>query len=106
IVRYFESYISRPELKGGCPLMNAAIEADDANPVLRREAVRILDVLHDSIVNIVKNGIRFKQIRKGTDPDSCATVIIAALEGAIMMSKLRGNNHDIKRVIKHLEGLI
>src|SRR5687768_11625009 len=32
IFRYFESYISSPPVKGGCPLMNAAIEADDSNP--------------------------------------------------------------------------
>src|SRR5690349_19800896 len=103
IFRYFESYIATPALKGGCPLMNAAIEADDSNPVLRKEALKVLDVLRDSIVVILKNGIRYGQIRKDIDLQYYATVIIASLEGAIMMSKLRGNNQDIKRVIKHLE---
>lgn len=100
---YFESYVAKPEVKGGCPLMNAAIEADDSNPVLRREAVKILDVLHDSVVSILKNGIRFKQIKKQIDTEHYATLIIASLEGAIMMSKLRGDNRDIKRVIRHLD---
>lgn len=103
IFRYFESYITNPEVKGGCPLLNAAIEADDANPLLRKEALKILDILRDSVTTILKNGIRFKQISKDTDVEYIATIIIASLEGAIMMSKLRGNNHDIKRVIKHLE---
>lgn len=103
IIRYYESYVSKPELKGGCPLMNAAIEADDTNPILRKEAIRILDILHDSVVNILKNGVRYKQIRKDTDLNYYSTIFIASLEGAIMMSKLRGNNHDIRRVIKHLE---
>lgn len=104
VFRYFESYVTNPEVKGGCPLMNAAIEADDANPSLRKEAVKILDILRDSVSTILKNGIRFKQIKKETDLEYYATVMIASLEGAIMMSKLRGDNHDIKRVIKHLEG--
>jgi AcrR family transcriptional regulator len=103
VVRYFESYISSPAIKGGCPLMNAAIEADDSNPTLRKEAVRILDILRDSVIHILKNGIRFKQIRKDTDLEFHATIIISSLEGAIMMSKLSGNNQDIRRVIKHLE---
>lgn len=103
VFRYFESYITNPGVKGGCPLMNAAIEADDSNPTLRKEAVKILDVLRDSVTHILKNGIRYKQIKKGTDLEYYATMIIASLEGAIMMSKLRGNNHDIRRVIKHLE---
>lgn len=103
IFAYFQSYVVNPEVKGGCPLLNAAIEADDSNPVLRRQALKILTILRDSVETILKNGIRFKQIRKDIDLDYYATIIIASLEGAIMMSKLSGNNHDIKRVIKHLE---
>jgi TetR/AcrR family transcriptional regulator, transcriptional repressor for nem operon len=103
IFRYYESYVTRPELKGGCPLMNAAIEADDSNPVLRKEAVKVLDILRDSVTTILKNGIRYKQIKKETDLEFYSTLIIASLEGAIMMSKLRGDNQDIRRVIRHLE---
>ena len=103
VFRYFESYIKKPVVKGGCPLMNAAIEADDTNPALRKEAIKILDILRDSLTAILKNGIRFKQIRADTDLDYYATLVIASLEGAIMMSKLRGDNQDINRVIRHLE---
>lgn len=103
ILLYFESYITNPEVKGGCPLMNVAIEADDAHPLLRKEAVKILDILRDSVIAILKNGIKYNQIKKDTDLQYYATLIIASLEGAIMMSKLRGNNEDILRVKKHLE---
>jgi TetR/AcrR family transcriptional repressor of nem operon len=103
VFRYFESYITDPVVKGGCPLLNAAIEADDAHPVLRKTALRILDILRDSVVAILDNGIRYKQIRQDIDREFYATVIIASLEGAIMMSKLRGNNDDIRRVVRHLE---
>jgi TetR/AcrR family transcriptional repressor of nem operon len=103
IFTYFESYITDPEVKGGCPLMNAAIEADDAHPALRKEAVKILDILHQSVTTILKNGIKYNQIKKDIDVDYYASVIIAGLEGAIMMSKLRGNNQDILRVAKHLD---
>lgn len=106
IFKYFESYISNPEVKGGCPLMNAAIEADDAHPSLRKEAVKVLDILHQSMITILRNGIRYDQIRKDIDLDHYASLIIASLEGAIMMSKLRGNNDDIKRVSKHLNQLV
>ena len=103
IFGFFESYITNPEVKGGCPLMNAAIEADDSNPTLRREAVKVLDILSDSVKTILTNGIRYKQIKKDIDLEFYATLFIASLEGAIMLSKLRGNNNDIRRVIKHLE---
>lgn len=103
VFRFFESYTSNAPVKGGCPLMNVAIEADDAHPLLRREAVKILNILRDSVIVILENGIRYKQIRSGIDKEFYATLIIASLEGAIMMGKLRGDGSDIKRVIRHLE---
>lgn len=106
IFNFFETYISKPPIKGGCPLMNVAIEADDAHPQLRKRAVFILDMLRDSVITILNNGIRYGQIKKDIDSPYYATVIIASLEGAIMMSKLRGNDDDINRVTHHLEKLI
>jgi AcrR family transcriptional regulator len=106
IFNFFETYISKPPIKGGCPLMNVAIEADDAHPQLRKRAVSIMNMLHDSIDIILSNGIRYGQIKKDIDRTHYATVIIASLEGAIMMSKLRGNDDDIKRMTSHLDQLI
>jgi TetR/AcrR family transcriptional regulator, transcriptional repressor for nem operon len=103
IFRFFDSYITKPEVKGGCPLLNAAIEADDAHPVLRKEALKVLEILRESVTTILKNGIRFNQLKKNVDVDGFAAVIIASLEGAIMMSKLKGNNDDIRRVTMFLD---
>jgi TetR/AcrR family transcriptional repressor of nem operon len=103
IFGYFESYVTNPPVKGGCPLMNVAIEADDAHPILRKGAVKILDILRDSLITVLDNGIRYGQIKPDTDKEYYATLVIASLEGAIMMSKLRGNDDDIKRVLIHLE---
>lgn len=100
---FFESYITKPPLKGGCPLLNAAIEADDSHPALRRAALKILREMRDSVVRVLENGIRYKQLRNDIDVNEFSTLIIASLEGAIMMSKLSGNDEDIKRVIGHLD---
>lgn len=103
IFKFFESYISNPPLKGGCPLLNAAIESDDAHPVLRKEALKMLRVLKTSLVTILQNGIDNKQIKADTDKELYTALIIGALEGGIMMSKLEGNNTDICRITKHLQ---
>jgi TetR/AcrR family transcriptional repressor of nem operon len=106
VLHFFESYATNPPLKGGCPLLNAAIEADDAHPGLRRGALKTLGILRQSVVTILQNGIEHKQIKPGIDKDFYAALIIAALEGGIMMSKLEGTNEDIQRVIKHLKSQI
>ena len=102
IFHFFESYTSNPPLKGGCPLLNAAVEADDSNPALRRAALKILNGLREAIVVMLETGIKYKQIKPGIDNEQYATLIIASLEGAIMMSKLSENDDDIKRMVKHL----
>lgn len=106
IVHFFESYVTKSPIKGGCPLLNVAIEADDNSPHLRKRAHAILDVLKESIIAILANGIKFGQLKKDIDKEYYATVIIASLEGAIMMSKLSRTNHDISIIIKHLEATI
>jgi len=103
VFNYFESYITNAPLKGGCPLMNVAIEADDSNPALRKAALKILNGLRESLITMLDNGIKHKQIKPMVDKEFYATLIIASLEGAIMMSKLCGNNDDIKRIIKQLD---
>jgi TetR/AcrR family transcriptional regulator, transcriptional repressor for nem operon len=103
VVQFFESYISNPPVEGGCPLLNAAVEADDAHPALRKSALKVLNGLRSGLLSILEKGIHYKQLKRGIDKDLYATLIIASLEGAIMMSKLSGNDDDIKRVIKHLE---
>ena len=103
VFKYFESYIHNPEVKGGCPLMNAAIEADDAHPSLRKSAMKTLDMLTESVVVILRNGVRFGQIKKDIDAQHYATLVVASMEGAIMMSRLKGKDDDIRRVVKHLE---
>lgn len=106
VVQFFESYISDPPLDGGCPLMNAAVEADDAHPRLKKTALQILNGLRSSLISILEKGIHYKQLKRGINKEMYATLIIAALEGAIMMSKLSGNDDDIKHIIKHLESQI
>lgn len=103
---FFNSYITNPPIDGGCPLMNAAVEADDSHPILRQGALRILNDLQTSIVTVLDNGIKHGQIKPDIDKNYYATVIFASLEGSIMMSKLRGNNDDIRTVISHLDKLV
>ncbi len=106
IIHFFELYVTKSPIKGGCPLLNVAIEADDDSPHLRKKANAILETLKDSIVIILSNGIKFGQLKKNIDKEYYATLIIASLEGAIMMSKLSKTNHAIQVVISHLEKVI
>ena len=91
-----------PPIPGGCPLLNTAIDADDGNRVLRERARKALRGWHKALAEIVSQGIRGKEIRRGTDSEQVATAIISSLEGALMMSRLEGNRDALRAVQSYL----
>jgi TetR/AcrR family transcriptional regulator, transcriptional repressor for nem operon len=102
IIAVFHNHIDKPLIEGGCPLLNTAVESDDAHPALRERAQKAMDSWRDLLCQIINKGIARGEIRPDIDADEVATIIISSLEGAVMMSKLYGNGIHIKRVAKHL----
>jgi TetR/AcrR family transcriptional regulator, transcriptional repressor for nem operon len=102
IIAVFQLHVEKPLIEGGCPLLNTAVESDDAHPVLRERAQKAMDSWRDLLRLIIYKGIERGEIRPGVDADEVTTIIISSLEGAVMMSKLYGNGIHIKRVAKYL----
>lgn len=100
---FFSDYLHSPLIAGGCPVLNAGVESDDTNPELNIKVKNLVDVLQESLEKIVSNGRRYGQIKPNTDPAVFATVFIASLEGAVLLSKIRKNTKDMNRVITHLK---
>ena len=106
IISYFQELLEDPVLVGGCPILNTAIEADDAHPGLRDRARGAMDILRGTIQRIINKGIERHEIRPEVDGDACATVFIATLEGAIMLSKLYQDTVHMQRAAAHLRWYI
>ena len=102
-----KSFVEKPSpTPGGCPLMNTAIDADDGNPVLRR---LVLDGIADwkaRLSAIVEEGIRRREIKKSVEPRGVANTLIATLEGALMISRLEGNQAALKDASHSLDLLL
>lgn len=98
----FTLLIDDPPLPGGCPVLNTAIEADDTNPPLRDRARQVMDEWQALIIRVARKGIRTGELRPDTDPEALATVLTAALEGAVMLSKLYGDPIHMRRAADHL----
>jgi TetR/AcrR family transcriptional regulator, transcriptional repressor for nem operon len=106
IVSVFESEIVDPPVAGGCPILNTAIEADDANEMLRDRALAAMDDWRTTIHRIVNKGIERQEIRPGIDADEVASILIATLEGAIMLSNLYRDHKHIQRAAGHINRYI
>lgn len=78
-----------PFFKGGCPILNTAIEVDDTDEVFRQMAVEGLNELIQNLENILEAGKKTGEFLKTIDSKKEANYIIATVEGAIMMGKLK-----------------
>lgn len=103
IVRVYARIPTDPPVPGGCPLLNAAVEADDGDPVLRAEAERVMNGLKATLKGILKEGQKSGELAAGLEPEATAHVIIAQLEGGVMLSKLYGNDKPMRHVVRFLE---
>ena len=91
---------------GGCPMMNAAIDSDDGNPVLRGLAKEAIADWKKRLSGLVREGMERGEIREGTDPRRIANAFVAALEGALMISRLEGNRTAVRDAGAMLEGIL
>ena len=95
-----------PPVPGGCPVLNAAIESDDSDPVIKARVSQVMRDWHAYLRKLVREGQQCQELRESVDADQVATLLIASLEGAIMLSKLQGSPAPMTRVAGYLLGLV
>jgi len=103
------TFCTAPEqvpLKGGCPLLNTAIESDDTHPSLRQRTQRAMAEWRRLIRRLVQQGLKTGELRPTVAPDTVATILISTLEGALMMSKLYCDRIHLDRAQAHLQHYI
>ncbi len=102
IADYYADYVMNPPIQGGCPILNTAVEADDDHPHLRSKVVRFIGIMRESLQKIIHRGIKEGQIRPDIHVEEVAVLFYAAIEGAIMMSRVEGDNQTYKILQKRL----
>jgi TetR/AcrR family transcriptional repressor of nem operon len=92
----------RPPIAGGCPVLNTAVDADNGNPVLRARVGKALKFWKSYLRKVLKQAKERGEIRAGVDAEAVATLIVATLEGALMISRIEGNDKAQRQVQAHL----
>jgi TetR/AcrR family transcriptional repressor of nem operon len=105
----FDMYRTFPDywpIKGGCPILNTSIEADDTNPLLQERVVKALETWRRFFASIITRGIRNGEIKPEANPHVIATLFIALLEGATMMSKAYNDSSSLGIVLDKIDEMI
>jgi len=92
--------------RGGCPILNTAIESDDTHPKLKHYAKKAFIEWKDVIVNILNKGLETGEFKAAVNAEQIAITILATLEGAIMIRKLTDNQEYIKLAMQSLQDYI
>lgn len=99
----YGNFLKIPFLKAGCPILNTSTEADDTHPQLRERAANALVFWQTAIENQLKRGIQRGEIKKETNTTEFAIMLMALIEGAVMMAKVHGKSTELKMAMNVLQ---
>lgn len=99
---FFEEYGET----GGCPILNTAVDSDDAHPQLLQEVRQALTLWEGNILELVDLGKNTGEIRSDADADSFAANFIALIEGGILLAKTLGDRKYLESSVAAINLLI
>ena len=103
LIHFFTDYFEHPPVAGGCPVLNTAVESDDAHPALLEHARRGMDRMRGLFRGVIEKGQRDGTIRADVDAEEAAALIVSALEGGMVMSKLYGASQHVNRAVAFMD---
>lgn len=91
---------------GGCPLMNAATEADDMLPDLKKQVRKSFDNWIRKISETIETGKKNGEFNAETDAVKYASLFIMLIEGGILLSKITENEKHLNLALDHVSEII
>ncbi|MBL7932846.1 MAG: TetR/AcrR family transcriptional regulator [Bacteroidia bacterium] len=92
--------------RGGCPLQNASVEADDNLSFLKKEVQASVRNWARSIELIIKGGQTEGVVHKQIDASEYAYMIITILEGGIMLGKIMNNHALLFKALDRIDYMV
>jgi TetR/AcrR family transcriptional regulator, transcriptional repressor for nem operon len=99
---HIDNIVSKPPFAGGCPLLNAAMDADDGSPALYQRAQKALNGWVALLREIIEQGQNSGEVSPSVDPEALSTLMISLLEGAFFTSRLQKSKAPLKIAQQHL----
>lgn len=88
--------------QGGCPVMNASVEADDNLPFLKKHVQATIRNWAAIITKIIEQGQQAGELKKSIAAVDYAYLIISILEGGMMLSKITGSQSHLINAIDRI----
>lgn len=106
LLAFFLQAVLDPPVRGGCPLLNTAVEADDHRPSMRKVVVEELEKSVNSMTKLLDKGKESGEFRKDFNSREMAMFFFCAIEGAIMFSRVSASTKPMSIVTKQLHSML
>jgi TetR/AcrR family transcriptional repressor of nem operon len=90
VIEFYRRYPLQPTIEGGCPIVNCAVESDDANPMLREKVTEAMQTVQSGLISVVRRGQKRGEFRPDVDPERVAVALIAQIDGGIIITRSFG----------------
>jgi TetR/AcrR family transcriptional regulator, transcriptional repressor for nem operon len=102
----FADVVENSPITGGCPLLNSAVESDDAHPVLRERVKVAMAELREYVERLIDDAVNSGEISLDMPSSDFAIIVISALEGGGMLSRLYGDYAQLQLICTHVKSLV
>jgi TetR/AcrR family transcriptional repressor of nem operon len=91
---------------GGCPVMNAAVDSDDGNPLIKKRVEKFIRLWKKSLTAIIEKGRSNKEIKQDVDLEGFSVLFISIIEGSLVLSKTTGDKKYVDAAVDHIISLV
>lgn len=92
--------------RGGCPILNTSIEADDNLPFLKSHVQQSIKKWAQRFASILNQGKANGEFKPDIMPGQYAYTFIALIEGGIMLSKITDNQSHLLLALDRIQTII
>jgi AcrR family transcriptional regulator len=104
VLDVYRRFAHDPPYPGGCPILNTAVRSHGTDPRLLARARQTMEDLRHGVARTLARGVERGDLRADVDVDATATVLVAAVEGALLLSELFEDPSHMDRVADHVAG--
>lgn len=91
---------------GGCPIMNAATEADDSFPALKSCVKKSFETWNLKISGVIQYGQENGELNPEADAEEYASLFIMLIEGGILLSKTTDDEKFLNLALDRITHMI
>lgn len=106
LISFFARYVFEPPVPGGCPLLNHAVEADDAHTTMKEAVADRIGQVISFIANVLDEGKRKGEFRRDVKSRELAVLFFTSIEGAIMISRVSGSDSTMRIVVRNCKKIL